>query len=163
MSDQTIDMDALFHESVDREASAEVTKDQLLLPAGYYQTDPEANGEFGVSVYTKEDTGRRVISFSGKVINVKTGQVGFIRGRMSPDPVRKEDGKYDFMYQVWVTAENAFKAQFGQNVESKGQIIDYIRQYPVKFKIVQVGVPTERNPQPDGEPGNLVMSISHVR
>lgn len=156
-------MDELFQQELNREASIEVTKNQLLLPAGTYQTDPDSNGELGVSLYKKEDTGRQVVTFSGRVQNVKTGNPGFLRIRMSPDPVRKEDGTYDFMYKVWVTAENAFKATFGEEPNTKGQIVEYIQKYPVKLRVIQVGVRTERNPSPEGEPGNLVMGINPVR
>ena len=38
-----------------------------------------------------------------------------------------------------------------------------MQNYPVVIRVIQMNVPSERNPDPDGEPRNLVMAISAVR
>ena len=187
MSDEngTPTMDDFFNEAVNQ-AEVEETLQRGLLPNGTYTTNPDEFGPMTVTplnVEEKDDRGtvtgtRRVIVLSGrgrakvKIKDPKTGQVnlesaeGQIRARLSPDSRNKRDwttkeelNAPDSATALYAQAVKAYQQTFGERPKNVGQVLEYLRDHPAKFRVIQIGVPTERNPQPDGEPRNHVMGI----
>jgi hypothetical protein len=174
-----ITLDDLFKQDVDLAVADEINRASLS-PSGTYQSDP---GEAPLNAFPSKvklkdadgnETGqeRLVITLTGRAVATIKGKVekAGLRVRMSPDRMKKVDfesgevtDKDDLQSRLWAQAIGAFKAQFGEAPKSMGAVVQYLTEYPVRFRVIQIGVPTKSNPEPNGEPGNLVMSISPVR
>ena len=158
----TLTMDDFFASEV---AAADVAQAQAeLLPlAGTWLSAPDP--ERGMTMdYGRNAEGRRMVSVSGLMTHKKTGTKAFIRARMSPDVRFKDDGvTHDWNFAVWSTAVAAYTAAFGEAPKSDGHVIEYMQRYPAQYVGFRVGVPTKRNPIPDGEPGFLVKTVLAVR
>lgn len=157
---ETLTMDSLFGMAVDNAKADEATA-KMLDKAGTYRTEKTT------VTPRKNDGGRLVISVFGVGTNPKTGEKAKISVSLSPEYVEKTNKagqlEPDYMTKRYVEARNAYKAVFGESPANVGQVAEYLRDYPVAFRIVQVGVPTEANPEPQGEPGTLVVNISAVK
>jgi hypothetical protein len=181
--DTAVSLDDLHQFALDADKSAEVARSGLV-PAGTYQTDPAKNGPMNVLVNQfeeKDDAGnvtgtRLMVTFTGrgearvKIGNDIVNQTGGLRVRLSPQyrkkldfDTREELASYDMASRLWQNAESAFKQAFGEAPKNAGQVVEYLRDYSVRFRQIQVGVPTKSNPTPNGEPGNMVVAISPVR
>ena len=146
---------------------------EMLAPAGTYTTIPPLS--FTPSI--PEDgpnKGRFMLRFFGAafieragtgsdgqpVVVKKEGRFGF---GLSPDAKHKEDGQLDLSSKLYVNAKSAYRVAYGQESEGPRDVAEYLTKYPVRIRVIQVGIPTERNPEPTGEPGNMVVAISPVR
>lgn len=172
-------LDDLFNEEVDLATADDINR-SALSPAGTYQSNPE-EAELSASVARVKmkdkdgnETGveRTMVTVVGRVTaTIKGEQVsGGVRVRLSPDRIKKNDfetgeatDKDDMASRLWANAVTAYKTHFGESPKNKGQVVEYLTKYPVRFRQIQVGVPTKSNPEPNGEPGNLVVAISPVR
>ena len=160
--DAALTMDDFFASEV---AAADVAQAQAeLLPAsGTWLSAPDPEHGMTVSL-VRNDAGRRMVSVSGLMTHKKSGAKSFIRARMSPDVRFKEDGvTHDWNFAVWSTAVAAYTNAFGEAPKSDGHVIEYMQRYPAQYVGFRIGVPTARNPIPDGEPGFLVKTILAVR
>lgn len=184
-----VSLDDLFQEEVDHAEAEEVLR-RGLLPNGTYVTAPEKFGPMNVNierVEEKDDAGtvyghRTVITLTGRGVatvrlkDEKTGAVtlkeieGGLRVQVSPDVRRARDfetgeelDKDDSKSKLWAQAVKAFEMDLGEKPKTKGAVVEYLRDCPVRFRMIQVGVATKRNPNPDGEPRNLVIAISPLK
>lgn len=178
-----ITLDDLFQEEVDQAQADDINR-SALAPAGTYTSNPE-EAQLNASVVRLKDkdadgnetgTERTVITLTGRVtaqIKGKTETAG-LRVRMSPDrrkakvyvdgePTGELSEKDDAMSKLWAQAVAAFGVTFNDKPKSKGAVVEYLTNHPVRFRLMQVGVPTKTNPEPRGEPGNLVVAISPLR
>ena len=64
---------------------------------------------------------------------------------------------------MWMQAVTAYKVAYGQEPGSKGDVLAYLRDYPIRLRVGQYNVPKEGGPEPTGEPGNTIYAISAVR
>jgi hypothetical protein len=179
-------LDDLFQEEVNV-GEAEAVLARALPPQATYQTDPEAFGPMNVSVARMEEKdgeqvighrqvitltgrGKARIKVNGEMKEVSTG----LRVQVSPD-VRKSaeyvDGvatgevsdKDDSKSKLWAQAVGAFKEAFKEAPKSKGAVVEYLRDHPVRYRLSHMGVPTKNNPNPSGEPRAIIVAISAVR
>lgn len=173
------DMDSLFEQSVNMDDVRQVQSD-ILKPAGSYVTQPDLSVQTSV-VGEGPNKGRRLIRFFGAATltvtertsqrlklppgSVVPGTFGFA---MSPERANKvrdseDTGKPDLASQLWAQAVTAYQQVYRTKPTQVGDVVRYVQSIPVVLRVIQVGVPTERNPEPDGEPGNIVMALSPVR
>ena len=178
-----ITLDDLFTQEVDMAAAEDVLR-RALAPMGTYQTDPGENGPMNVNITAFEEkdadenvtgkrlmvtvTGRGTAKIKGAVVNAG------LRVRLSPDARKSAeyiDGertgnlteKDDSATKLWAQACASYKAHFGEAPKNRGAVVEYLRDYPVRFRLIQTGVPSKNFPDPKGEPGNMVVAISSVR
>jgi len=165
------DLDALYDEGVDQDAVERVEAD-MLLPGGSYTSVPVLT----VTAFQTSkgpNVGRRGFRLYGEIRSNKplsrgkdlapdyiTGRVGF---QISPERRDKPDGGPDNQTKLWANAVRAYIQAAGYKPESNREVIKYLTDYPIGIRLGQVGVPTERNPEPTGDPGNMVFSIFPVR
>lgn len=176
-------MDEFFSMEVDQ-SQVEETLRKGLVPSGTYQTDPAEFGEMNVYprlVEEKDDQGtvtghRRVVRITGRGrAKVKIGEeMKLIEGRiefeMSPEYRNKRDWNTgeiseqpDSRSKLWAQACKAFEATYHEKAKNGAQVVSYLTSTPVRFRIGQVGIATKANPNPDGEPKNLVFNITAIR
>lgn len=180
------DMDSLFEQAVNQDEVRQ-TQSDALKPAGSYVTTPRLNLQAGrqkVSEFTALPGGgdtRLTFRFFGPaaltvteknsaalrlpVGSVVKGQFGFA---MSPERGNKvkngqDSGEPDGQSQMWAQAVKAYEIAHKQKPRTWGDVVRYVENYPVVLRVIQMNVPSERNPEPDGEPRNLVMALSPVR
>ena len=178
-------LDTLYDEGVDHDAVERVEAD-LLMPGGSYRTVPVLM----LDVYeTKQGphVGRRGFRFFGEIISSKPlsrnngGEPTIVNGRISfkASPERrnrmeeirgddgrttyKDTGKPDAESNRWANAVRAFTLAAGYKPGTNREVVEFIKNYPVGLRVGQIGVPTERRPDPTGEPGNVVYSIFPLR
>jgi len=181
MSDD-VNMDEMWSGEVDQD---ELTKGQadLLMPKGSYQavgprtltfnedTDKFSGrppgsiarifGEFCWKAREK-DVAAGLAKEVGQ--EIARGRVGF---SVSPKRVNskergtdKDTGKPDRAFRLWMQANTAYKQAYQQVPSSGAEVLAFLRDYPdLGVFITQYNVPTERDPEPEGEPGNSVSSI----
>jgi len=114
-----------FDDPVDMEEQHQIIKDSLL-PAGWYATVP--------SLMMTETTieGRRLVRFSGTVINRKTGEEGRASFRLSSQRSNKPGSdKPDMATKLYSWASQAYQAQIGEKPTKSGQIYNYVMNYPI--------------------------------
>lgn len=162
-------MDMLLNQQVSFEQVKQAEKD-LLLPAGTYTSVPP----FEVKFVRGNQDGRPYARFWGNIfaainrpdgtIEDVQGKIGFSFSWQRKNRIDREtgidSGKPDNAYKLYVQAVNAFKRAYSEDPSTDGDVVKYVRDYPVRLRLIQVGVPTERNPNPDGEPGTMVVAIS---
>lgn len=163
--------------AADDAVQAGQTEKDLLAPAGTYTTMPGQS--FTWTPKVKEDEpnkGRFSVRYFGPARMVKTvvdketgeskevaveARFGF---GLSHVRVNKKDShEPDLQHKLFIRARRAYIEAYGSEPETNKDVYEYVRDYPTKLRVIQVGVPTERNPNPDGEPGNIVLDISPVR
>ena len=172
MDASDVTLESLFEGAVDFGEQAKL-EGQMLAPAGTYRTVPALSRTAKVDERTKRPTVRffgmaegyqngtgRVSPREGEGTTLVKTSVGFT---MSPVAVYKDDGKPDLATRLFTQAVRAFQTAYATRPETVGAVMDYIRDYPVHVRVIQVGVPTPQNPEPDGEPGVIVVSVSAVR
>lgn len=146
-------LEDLFNEGINEEQVNQGAKD-MALPNGTYTTVTPFQPKLGTD---KVHPDRKIVSFWGgiELADVK-GKIGF---RISNTRFNKLDadtgadtGKPDMAYKLYVMAVKAFKVAYGAEPASFGDVITYIRDYPVKLRLVQAS---------DG--GNIVVSISPIK
>lgn len=153
-------LDDLFQREVDEDA-VHKAEQGMLLETGTWITVPP----WKMAITDKD--GRVFVRLHGSIL--LGDKKGYISYRLSDQIVNRVDGegqdtgKPDRASQNYVMARNAFKVAYGEAPRSLGQIVEYLRDYAHKVRVIQIGVPTESNPNPDGEPGNMVVAISPVR
>lgn len=163
MSEEDIQqgLDEMFESSIDRDDLSK-TEQEMLSPAGTYTTKPALLMRL-FEVEKGDNKGRRMIRYFGAAHSDKANAEGRFGFAISPIRVNKVDGSPDLPTKLWAMAVRAHDTAYGQKAESVKQVAEFIRDYPVNLRVIQMGVPTESNPEPQGEPGNLVVAISAVR
>ena len=177
------DMDALFEQAVNQE-DVRQTQADALKPAGSYVTQPVLNLQAARAEMTRGSVSpqghkdRLMFRFFGQaqmtvteknakatglpVGTIVKGQFGF---GISPERADKTSGTGgpDGASQRWAQAVKAYEFAYKTKPATMGDVVRYVQNYPVVIRVIQVGIPTDNNPEPDGEPGNVVMAISPVR
>lgn len=169
-------MDELFEQAVDMEVVTRTQADALR-PSGAYVTIPNLT----VQAARQEKTGRLTFRFFGPAEMTVTDKSGpklkllpgtVVRGQFgfttSPERANKVKAgvvteEPDNASKLWAMGVRAFERAYQGKPRTFGDVVRYIQEFPVVLRVIQVGVPTESNPEPDGEPGNIVMGISPVR
>ena len=176
-----LDMDQLFQAAVNEQDVRDI-QEGVLKPNGSYTTIPVLNlqasrakvGEFSTLARGRNEDGRVVFRFYGPaqmIVDEKSaprvklpvgtivkGQFGFA---VSPDRANKlkdgvDSGEPDGASQRWAQAVKAYEVAYKAKPASNGDVVRYLENYPVIIRVIQVGVATERNPEPDGEPSKCV-------
>lgn len=106
----------------------------------------------GVAQKEGEIIGRGIIGFNVSPLRVN-----------AKDREGKDTGRPDRTFRLWMNAVTAYKLAYGADPQGKGDVLNFLRDYPVRLRVGQYNVPTENNPEPDGDPGNNVMAISAVK
>ena len=182
------DMDALFEQAVNQEEVRQVQSDALK-PQGSYITEPILSlsatraevGENSILAKPSADGKRLVFRFFGPasltVTEKNTGSLklpvgSIVRGQfgfgISPDRANSvkngvDSGAPDGNSQRWAQAVKAYEQAYKSKPQTTGDVVRYLQGYPVVIRVIQIGVPSDRNPEPTGEPGNIVMALSAVR
>ena len=185
--ENSVSLDDLHNIEVNQ-ADVDDTLRRGLLPQGTYLTNPDEFGEmaaFPRMLEEKDDagniTGRRlVVALRGRgraKVRIKTGYTvesktveGRVDFEISPDVRRKLNWETkepmdsnDLRSTLYAQATKAYQAHFGERPKSVAQVVEYLQKFPIKARMIQIGVPTKNRPEPDGEPRNLVMVISAAR
>ena len=156
-------LDELFNQGINRDEVKKAERD-LLLPAATYTTIPPLQLKL-----SQNDEGRPFARFFGLIQATVNDQeirtnIGFSLSWERMDRVDRETGestgKPDNAYKLFTQAVGAYKKAYGEAAGSHGDVVKYLRDYPIRVRVIQIGVPTERNPNPDGEPGNMVVAVS---
>lgn len=188
MTTDDLNMDDLWSQSIDTD---EITRAQadLLLPVGTYTTVAPLTMSFNEEADDKRlnSSGRgpgQIARFYG-LVQLKATEKDVLAGKapevdavlaqgmigfgVSPRRVNAKDqqgkdlGKPDKAYRLWINAVAAYKMASGDMAPSNRAVLDFLRDYAVRLRIGQYNVPTEKNPEPEGEPGNTIYAISAVR
>jgi len=187
MSDE-LNMDEMWEQGIDQD---ELRKGQadLLLPVGTYHTIPaltlQFNDEVGkfdgrpvgsVARYfgqvERRATDKDVQAAAKDGREIKEGDViarGAIGFNVSPIRINSKDrdgrdtGRPDRTYRLWMNSVAAYKIAYGAEPNVKSDVLNFIRDYEVRIRVGQYNVPTERNPEPEGDPGNNVLAVSAVK
>lgn len=157
-------MEELFEAQVKMDEVKQAEKD-LLLPVATYTTVPALQVKKGVS-----DNGRPYVRFFGPIQTVieATGEeikanIGFTFSHVRKNRLDKDGedtGKPDNMTKLYTNAVSAYKKAYSENPSTVNDVINYIRDYPVRVRVIQIGVPTKNSPDPTGEAGNMVVALS---
>lgn len=181
----TMTLDDLHTAEVNVDEARQVIQ-RSLPPTATYETDPATNGPLTVTVAKVQEkrggqptgTFRTVITMSGRAVayNVRNeeGEVEDIptgiRFRMSPEVRNKVDfetqedtDKDDIQTRLWAQAVAAYKATYKEDPKTQAQVVEYLRDTPARYRLIQTGVPTKANPNPRGEPGTMIVAISAKR
>ena len=151
-----LSLDELFHEEV---KSDEVKKAQaeMLAPVGTYTTIPP----FTMTKLGKDKNGRPFARFFGDAQfgdhKHKFGLgLSWVRknARVKDEATGElvESDKPDRSFKNYVMATNAYKAAYGEDPGSVGDVLKYLQDYPIRLRIIQTS---------DGE--NMVVAVSAVR
>jgi len=148
---EELSIDALFNQGVEEDQVTQGLKDASM-PVGSYTTEVPPL-KIGVK---RDDKGRLFVNAFFKVTMGDTkGAIGY---RFSPDrkdavnrDTGESTGKPDRAYKNYLQSYNAFTRATGQKPANVGEVAAYIRDYPVKLRIIQL---------PDGE--NMVVALQPV-
>lgn len=188
MTDE-LNMDQVWEGGIDKDELAKGQAD-LLLPVATYHTVPALTLSFNdkVSEFDGRPVGT-VARYFGRVerratekdveaaakdgVTIREGDilnagqfsfnVSALRVNVKDRNTGKDTGRPDRTYQNWMNAVAAYKVAFGQEPQTKMDVLNYLRDYEVRIRIGQSNVPTERNPEPEGDPRNTVYAISAVK
>jgi hypothetical protein len=156
-----------------------------LLPNGTYQTDPDAYGPMTAAVNQVEEKDaagnvigqRTVITLMGRgraKVRVN-GSQEIVEGRLprvqfSPQPRFKVDyntgetlATMDGKTLLYAQAVKAYTQQFKERPKHVGQVVDFLVNFAARYRVIQIGLPSKENPEPDGEPRNWCVGISAAR
>lgn len=180
------DMDSLFKTAVNDE-DVKQTQADALKPAGSYVTVPVLTYEgkrqkVGERTHLPSGLEDRLVFrfFGGAQLTVTEKQAPILKlpagtvvkasfgFTMSPERGNKiKDGvptnEPDGDSSRWADAYRAYEVAYKTKPRSWGDIVRYVQNYPVILRVIQMGVPTANNPEPDMEPRNHVMRIFPVR
>jgi hypothetical protein len=183
MSDE-LNMDEMWEGGIDQDELKRGAAD-LLLPVATYTTVPaltltfnEEPGKFdgrpagSVARYfgqierhaNEKDVEKGLATKEGEIIG--RGAIGFGISPLrvnSKDRDGKDTGRPDRAFRLWMNAVAAYKIAYGAEPQAKSDVLNFVRDYPVRIRVGQYGVPTENNPEPDIDPGNNVLAISAVK
>ena len=171
IGDSRLDLDELYDQSVDQDAVDKVEADSLL-PGGSYRSVPVLSatpsttktgpnaGRRGFRLYGSFTSQKPLIREEGLPAHIVTGRLGF---GLSPERRNKPDGQPDLQTKLWAQAVRTFIQAAGYKPETNRDVVKFLQDYPFGIRLGQVGVPTESNPTPDGEPDNMVFSLFHLR
>jgi hypothetical protein len=92
------------------------------------------------------------------------------RVQFSPQPRFKVDfntgeqlSVMDGKTLLYAQAVKAYTAHFKERPKHVGQVVDFLTNFPARFRVIQIGLATKDNPEPDGEPRNWCVGISAAR
>ena len=177
------DMDELFQQAVNQD-DVRQTQADALKPTGSYITQPVLNLQASRVEMTRGSVSplglkdRLMFRFFGSaemtvtekntkaaglpVGSIVKGQFGF---GISPERANKiaGTGGPDGASQRWAQAVKAYEYAYKAKPATMGDVVRYLQNYPVVIRVIQGGIPSEAYPEPDGEPGNVVMALSPVR
>lgn len=179
--DEIINMDQMWEEGVDKDALQQAQAD-LLMPRGAYVTLGPRTLNFNEEKHRSGRPPKSVAHFYGEVVyraREKEVQAGLAkevgqelgRGRVGFDvsPLRvnskergtdKDTGKPDRAFRLWMQANAAYKQAYVQDPTSNVEVLNFLRDYEgLGLYVTQYNVPTERDPEPEGDPGNSVSSL----
>lgn len=173
------DMDALFEQGINLDEVRQTQADALK-PVGSYITIPVLNLQvnriaegpnkgrlmgrfFGPAVLTVTEKNTKALKLA--VGTQVRGQFGF---GISPERANRfkdgaDTGEPDNPSKLWAQSVMAYEQAYKAKPKTLGDVFRFVQNYATVLRVIQVGVPSERNPEPDGEPGNIVMNISAVR
>jgi len=151
LEEPELTLDDLFQSTIDEEETKAAER-ELLLPVGTYTTVPPFSPTVG-----KDKTGRPQVRLWGTVqLGDVTGKIGFRLSWVRRNAVDFETGaetdKPDRSYKNYIMAAKAFRAAYGQDPSNVGELITYLRDFPIRLRIIQTS---------DGE--NMPVTISAVR
>lgn len=170
--------DELIQESIHRPENREEigkTERDLLPPVGWYVTVPALTltyksqaegvnaGRVGARYFGEaHQTVKRVDPETGNekevIISARLG-FGMSHERANWPGSQEPDAQT----KLYIQARRAYIESYGVEPETPCAVYEFVRDYPVVVRVIQKGVPTERNPTPKGEPRVDVVSISVVR
>ena len=150
-AEHELSLDDLFQENIDEETVRKAEK-ELLLPVGTYTTVPPFSPTIG-----KDKTGRPQARFWGTIqLGDVQGKIGFRLSWVRKNAIDYETGaetdKPDRAYKNYIMAAKAFRAAYGQEPSSVGELVSYLRDFPIRLRVIQTS---------DGE--NMPVSIAAVR
>lgn len=173
-----VNMDELHDRNLEHAHETQQVLQGELPPSASYTSNPEEFGPMSITPVQNDGDTRHLffVTGRGRAIIKGTEVTTRLQFRMSPEyrkaQLRDSDGeltgeesetKYDLASRLWAQAEAAYKATFGEQPKKVGHVLDYLRDYPVKYRLIQVGVPTKNRPEPTGEPGTIVINISPTK
>lgn len=169
------DMDALFEKSIDMD-SVRQTEADALKPVGTYTTtsltlEAEMEGPLDYNGNPNPRKGRTVFRYYGPAVMVVTEKMapalkavvgteikGYFTFRMSPDRFSWDNGSPDTQSRLWTQAVKAYKAAYQSDPSTDGQVARFIRDYPVRLRVIQKNTKEDSK----GEPRNDIVAISAV-
>ena len=169
-------MDALFDQQVSDEDMRRIDADSLR-PVGTYVTEKltmvfETEGPLDYAGNPNPRKGRSVFRFFGPATmvvgereaaalkaTVGTKITGYFTVRISPDRYNWDDGSPDTQTKLWGMAVKAYKLAAGKATCSVREVVEYVRDYPVRLRVIQKNVKEDST----GQPRNDVVAISAVR
>ena len=171
------DMDALFERQVSMDDVRRVEADSLR-PVGTYITQGlamqhEVEGELGYNGEPNPRKGRSVFRFYGPAtltvadekqslaLKAPIGQEikGYFTMRISPDRFNWDDGSPDTQTKLWAQAVKACSVAYGESPKSVRQVVEYVRDYPVRLRVIQKNTKEDST----GAPRNDVVALSPVK
>ena len=179
MDDQNeVNMDELHEQNLEHAHETQAVLAGDLPPTGTYTSNPDEFGPLSITPVQNNEDPRQLFFMTGRGRAVIKGAevTTRLQFRVSPEYRKKQlrdgDGEltgeasetqYDIASRLWAQAESAFKVTFGETPKKVGQVLDYLSGYPVKYRLIQVGIPTKSRPEPNGEPGTLIIAISPTK
>lgn len=149
---QELTLDDLFNEQIDQAALLKTQSDSIL-PAGTYVTQPPLR-----LTLAKDKTGRPVANFWAKIeMGDVKGAIGFRLSAVRKNSIDRQTGelteKPDMASRNFAAAGKAYTVAYGgEKANSLGDLLTYLRDYPIKLRVIQTA---------DAE--NMVVQISPVR
>lgn len=168
-NDTQIDVEALMNEAVDVAEVSRIQSDSLMDPGSYRKVDtalvtPEVyEGRLTIGVYApmvKVGPDRQPVE-GGKVQRIRFSVSPIRVNKFTKDDVgrMKDTGEPDSKTKLWAQTVTAFKAQFGRLPETRIEVQNFLASGVYGISLGVMGVPTERNPNPDVEPRNWVRAV----
>lgn len=149
-------MDDLFNEHVEHEQVAKAASD-LLLKEGTYTTVPALSLRLRKD---PKDDNRPYADFYGPIqLGDEKGRIGFrlswVRRNKVDFNTKQVTDKPDAAYVKYGQAVKAFEAAYGHKANTIPEVLQYIRDFPVRLRVGVVGG--------EDDPKNYVFNISPVR
>jgi hypothetical protein len=158
----------------DAAATAQTEKD-MLPPVGSYVTVPALTMTYKIADQGA-NAGRFTARFFGearqskKVVDKETGNEKELsvsaRFGFGLSHVRvnwPDSNEPDTNTKLYIQARRAYVEAYGNEPETPRNVYEFVRDYPVVLRVIHKGIPTEKNPDPKGEPRADVIAISAVR
>lgn len=170
-------MDDLFMVQAVKHDEVRQTEADSLRPVGTYTTTRltmvhDVEGPVDYHGNPNPRKGRSVFRFYGAAVltadektapalkvAVGTELKGFFTFRISPDRFNWDDGSPDTQTKLWAMAVKAYSAAFQQKPSTVRQVVEYLRDYPIRLRVIQKNTKEDAK----GEPRNDVVAISAVR
>ena len=161
----------VLHRKVDKVAVSK-TLSAFLLPRGMYRSTPRLT----LNKYQNRQgptTGRIVFSLSGEFVSLtplvrEAGETpAIVTGRLvvkvSPEEYKNDDGMPDSQSKLWAHAVRTYESATGGKDPDVQEVLSYLENYPFLVYTGVLGVATEQNPEPRGEPRNAVFSLTMAK